>query len=537
MVQGLESRPSQLVPTPVRANRLGEVLVGYSEGVVDHLVQGFSEGFHLGYVGSGALGSSKNLKSASDHPQAIQDYIEKELKADRLAGPFEHPPFQNFTVSPIGVVPKKSGKFRFIQHLSYPLGNSINSGIPDDKASVQYASTDEAIRLISSAGKGAWLVKLDIKCAFKIVPVHPDDYHLLGFKWSGKYYFDKTLPMGCRSSCQIFESFSSALEWVARRRLKILGVTHILDDYLLICVSEESGHRAKHDFEDLCGDLGVPLAPEKLEGPAQCLTYIGIEFDTILMEARLPPDKLSKARSKIQDALGKAKITLKELQSIIGLLNFCNKVVRPGRAFLRRLINLTIGVSNPHHHIRLTHEAKADLYTWLIFLTHFNGKSLFLSQEWVTAAALHLYTDASGALGYGAVFGSKWFFGKWPNHWAGQNITLLEMFPIVAAVVTWAPMLRNSKLILHTDNMALVHILNATSSKDAKVMKLVRKFVLACLFNNVQIRVEHVKGINNILADKLSRLQVDSFRSLAPWADKDPCAIPYDIQPQNWFLG
>lgn len=173
---------------------------------------------------------------------------------------------------------------------------------------------------------------------------------------------------------------------------------------------------------------------------------------------------------------------------------------------------------------------------WLLFLDHFNGKSVFLTDPWVTSTALHLYTDASGSIGFGAVLGSQWFCGIWPAHWAQQNITLLELFPIIAALVTWAHLLKDSRIVMHTDNMALVHILNKHTSKDKKIMKLVRKFVLACLLNNVQVKVEHVPGVKNILADKLSRQQMQSFRELAPWMDAEPSPIPDHIQPANWFL-
>ena len=77
--------------------------------------------------------------------------------------------------------------------------------------------------------------------------------------------------------------------------------------------------------------------------------------------------------------------------------------------FLRRLINLTIGVQCSQHHIRITSEARADLSSWLDFSTSFNGVTLLLKQIWVTSDNINLYTDASGSIGYAAVMGSYWF--------------------------------------------------------------------------------------------------------------------------------
>lgn len=76
-------------------------------------------------------------------------------------------------------------------------------------------------------------------------------------------------------------------------------------------------------------------------------TYLGYELDSCKMECRLPHDKIVKCIDKIKFAKTQKSLTLKQLQSLIGLLNFACNVVLPGRAFLRRLIDLTIGISKP----------------------------------------------------------------------------------------------------------------------------------------------------------------------------------------------
>lgn len=68
------------------------------------------------------------------------------------------------------------------------------------------------------------MAKTDIEDAFRVIPIHPADYYLLGFTWEGQYYYDKCLPMGASSSCQIFESFSSALQWVMENVFNASGI-------------------------------------------------------------------------------------------------------------------------------------------------------------------------------------------------------------------------------------------------------------------------------------------------------------------------
>ena len=85
------------------------------------------------------------------------------------------------------------------------------------------------------------------------------------------------------------------------------------------------------------------MVPEKTFGPSTVLTFAGIELDTICCESRLPGDKLLKCQQLIASFLSRKKATLKELQSLIGVLNFACSVVSPGRSFLRRLVDLTVG--------------------------------------------------------------------------------------------------------------------------------------------------------------------------------------------------
>jgi len=107
-------------------------------------------------------------------------------------------------------------------------------------------------------------------------------------------------------------------------------------------------------------------------------------------------------------------VKLKKLQSLIGLLNFSSQVIVRGRAFLGRLLDLTMGLRQPHHHIRLCKGSEKYLLLWIRFLDEFNGKSVFLDDAWETSHTLELYTDASGSIAFSAVFGKHRFGAEWP---------------------------------------------------------------------------------------------------------------------------
>ena len=329
----------------------------------------------------------------------------------------------------------------------------------------------DAIAMIKSIGRGSYLSKTDIKSAFRIIPIHPDDYHLLGMKWNNSYFFDRCLPMGCSSSCAIFEAFSTSLEWLAKHFLGASGVLHILDDFLFIAESESKCSSDLSKFLSLCDYLGVPIAHEKTEGPGTTLQFAGITLDTINMEARLPEVTLQKCRELLTDFHKRRKVTLRELQSLTGLLNFTCSVVLPGRAFLRRLFDLTKGVRRPHHRLRLTKACRKDISVWLNFLENFNGRTFFLDEQWLSHAPLKLYTDAAGSKGYGAIFGRHWFYGEWPDSWKTLNIAFLELFRLRSRSTCGGGggggHMRNQCVSFFTDNAALVDIINKQTSKHS----------------------------------------------------------------------
>ena len=74
----------------------------------------------------------------------------------------------------------------------------------------------------------------------------------------------------------------------------------------------------------------------------------------------------------LQNFQVRRSVCLKEIQLLIGLLNFTCLVVVYSRAFLPCMMDLTKGVNMPHHHIHLLQGAKLDIMLWLRFLD-FNG--------------------------------------------------------------------------------------------------------------------------------------------------------------------
>jgi hypothetical protein len=223
---------------------------------------------------------------------------------------------------------------------------------------------------------------------------------------------------------------------------------------------------------------------------------------------------------------------LKELQSIVGLLNFITKAIPTGRAFLRRFYDSMSKVKKSFHFIRVNRDMRDDAMTWLTFLSEFNGLAMFNEKNWSENTFIELYTDASGnkKLGCGCYFKGQWCAFKWPAHWEEfifRDITYLELVPIVLALELWGNEMKNKKVMFRSDNESLVHILNKKSSKNKRVMNLIRPLMLSILQNNIQFKGKHVSTKLNTIADSISRFQwARLYQELPENAAKQPCSIP-----------
>ncbi|KAK3095242.1 hypothetical protein FSP39_012073 [Pinctada imbricata] len=233
----------------------------------------------------------------------------------------------------------------------------------------------------------------------------------------------------------------------------------------------------------------------------------------------------------LKELIARKKVTLKYLQSVTGALAFCCKAIPVGRAFLRRLYTSMIGVNKSYNFVRVSNGIREDALIWLDFLEIFNGRYSFPEPNWSSNDTLQLFTDSSNSAG-GAYFQGEWSYIKWPKSWSEdilREMSFLELIPIVLAFSIWSTKLANKKVLLHTDNEALVPIINNKTSKSDKIMTLLRHLMFIIIERNIQIKAVHIPGAENKIADAISRLQWDRFRKEALLANPCPVNVPTKI--------
>ena len=213
--------------------------------LVDYLIWGLHNGFRIGCNASAQClqSSFTNMPSADLHPEVIDRYIQDELECNRLV----EVPYSNASlvhISRFGAIPKKHqpGKWRLIVDLLFPQEHSVNDYIDPSLCSLSYPSVEDAAAFLFKAGRGALLAKLYIKSAYRNIPIHPRDRHLLGLQWHNRVFVDTCLPFGLHSAPKIFNATADALEWIIMRARPLSSLLFIT--LTISCLAAAQNRRA-----------------------------------------------------------------------------------------------------------------------------------------------------------------------------------------------------------------------------------------------------------------------------------------------------
>lgn len=521
------------VSTPLQVDAWEQALARHPDREwVQALLSGIRHGFRIGLQSTAQCRSTtKNAPSALTQGQVVDQFIAKQIAQGYMLGPFTQEESPGVTTSKLAVIPKKTpGQWRVIVDLSSPAQHSVNDNLRRDLTHVAYSSVEDAVLLVHFLGRSALLAKVDLKDAYRMVPVHPRDRSYLGVCWREQVYVDTQLPFGLASAPAIFSALAEALEWILRSR-GVTNIVHYLDDYL-IGGAPSSGECAEALQVTLriCEELGVPLSPDKVEGPTTSLVFLGIVLDSTRLQVSLPPDKLSRLRAMLQEFV-QAKVVrdYRAFDSLVGHLVHATKVLPLGKAFLNQLFALKRTMdpgSNPIRRLNLA--ARADVAWWLLQCQDWSGSSasqfLLLEQP-----SHHLYTDASGSWGCGAWSLPHWLQVPWQDELQGASIALKELVPVVVAAALWGAEWSGSYVMCHSDNSAVVAQVNRLHARDPLAAHLLRCLAYFQAQAEFRIRAIHLPGHLNAGADDLSRNRAAAFQARFPSASPTATQVPQGL--------
>ena len=439
LTKGYPNRWGAHIPVNTKWNleRFQELLNDYEDiDVIEWLRYGWPSG-RLPSLADPTI-NNLNHKGATDHPAALQEYINKERRHGAVMGPFDRIPFQTKVgISPLSTRPTQgTEERRIILDLSFPPGNSVNDGMIKDnylgfQASLTFPKVDDFAFRIFSLGKHCMMFKVDLSRYFRQLPLDPGDYSLIGYVIGGKIYFDKVLPMGMRTAPYIAQRVTNAIAYI-HRQLQYFILNYV-DDF----VGAEEYERiweAYTALTQLLAELRVDISKEKLVPPTIRLEFLGITFDAEKMTMEISAEKLIDIQQELQLWLYRTKATRKEVESLIGKLQFLAKCIRAGRTFLARLIQWIRSMKRGQDY-HIPQEARKDIAWWSRCAAQFNRVSLiWLHKEPQTDKILA--TDAC-LVGYGGTIQGQYIRGRFPKHLRGSNIAYLEILAVMVALKVW----------------------------------------------------------------------------------------------------
>lgn len=356
---------------------LSQLLINYHDRQVAELIK---YGWPIGRDPSAAITDTipDNHKGARDFPEHIHEFIAEELKEFAIAGPYEYPAFGSQSVfSPLNSRPKRrSNRCRVIMDLSWPPeGTSVNSGINKNvylgqNVKLKYPTVSSFVDRIKKLGPSCFMYKRDLHRAFFQVPLCPSAYRYLGFAWDGKFYFSKVLAMGLTSACYIMQCITLCFRYIHN----MMG--YYLCSYVDDMVGCEAEYQVALEAYQALGrtfcDLGVRESEEKAVPPTTLMEFLGNLLNTVTMTISVTPDRLLELEIELSEWKRLPHITRRELESIIGKLQFLCNCVRSGRLFLNRLLNfLRTTVTGRRYKLPL--QAIKDLEWWHIALHNFRA--------------------------------------------------------------------------------------------------------------------------------------------------------------------
>lgn len=412
---------------------------------------------------------------------------------------------------PIFVI-KQGSDYRLIHDLRV-----LNDSLPKPP-SFRMEGWKEVAQLLKA---GYFLGKLDHKKGYWQVPVtRTSSYQYLCFVYAGKVYRWLVLPFGLAWAPWLFTKMMRPLIQ-ALRAAGVLCVIY-LDDLLILGKTASEVQRGIQLAVALYEQLGWRLNTEKsILVPTQQLTYLGFELSTTtgpLPTVTLPANKQANIRYLAKRLIRDKHVHHNTLASWIGKAMATVRAVLPAYNSLQQLIN---ALNTGQRLICLSSSAKAELGWWLVALAHGNVLSRPVTHPSQTTVVLTV--DASMEFGWGGFVSLPESpdtpfavaQGRWPQlDWPANN-NLAECRGALQAVRHLQEHLRGQFVRTRTDNTTALAMVKKVGSRLGDYNTIARQlFDTLHRSNAVVVHAVHLPGIDNQIADALSRAWSETRKSI-----------------------
>lgn len=453
-----------------------------------------------------------NHKGATSNPTDIDEYFQTEIAAGASIGPFLGVPHKNrIAIAPLNTRDKRnSSQKRVILDLSFPKGHSVNDLIPKhtylgQPINLTYPNIDILAKRVFHLGRDCLIYRVDEKRSFRQNPIDPYDYGLIGMYWKGMYFWDINSPQGLRTGAMFCQRVTDSIRFIMNNMGFFL--LNYLDD-LHGCEEKTKAWNSFRALLRLMENLGRDVAPNKTTKPTDVIEVLGVWFDVMLQIIAITPTRMEEILYILQEWKFKGSATKKEMQQLIGKLQFVSKCVRPGRIFISRLLRWMKQMTD--WEVRnLDDETRKDIRFWYEMLPQFSGVSIMWHLELETPDTV--IASDSCLTGCGAHTESEFFHSVFPDTvlTSTNNISEREVLTVCASLKVFGHHISGKKVVFYCDNQASVACINSGRAHNAFMQKVLREIAFVSTMGQFWIRAKFLQGKMNRKADILSRWHLD----------------------------
>lgn len=378
--------------------------------------------------------------------------------------------------------------------------------------------------IVQSLHANDFMMKLDLANGFLQLPICVNERMYLGFKSpiDGRFGVLNRLSFGLRSAPFLFATFTYAIKEALLQTLKIKTEVYI-DDWFIANHSLDRLQSDRKSFTNFLSELGVAIQHEKTEGPARCITYLGLTIDTVNCRIQLPETKRLKYLQGLEDLLHMENPTMAQLAKTAGRLVHISSVHRAGSAHIQPLWDILYKDRKQWTRAQLEREGLTidseliECLNWWketllvpdmsrkVWVS--SGDELFLwSCGSARSTAKHAQTICSDAsnIGWGACTGSYTSTGIWSNRQKRNSINWRELKAVNLAINSWQ-FIRDSPVLILSDSSTVVAAVRKRASHTIPLQNLIFELTEIEDHRNIEVVALHIPGALNDLPDRLSR--------------------------------
>ena len=560
----------EYIPNKVNRKRWTSALVDlphHGGEHLEHFLDEYERGMDIGLPSTAPPARSKtNPPMDLVSKCKMAETIIKWHKKGYMMGPFapDDPSVRQCRINPVFCVPKPGGAVRPVINYSKEMdGDSLNGLLEPDLCTVEYIQLKEIVYTISKVGRGAMMWAKDLEDGYFNIKIKPEQTSSIAFIFAGLVFVPMVLAFGISSAPLIFTVFmwyavsairfadldlmwlkvpksefergyfqqeADVFEVAEDRAVFIPLIMYYLDDIFGVQTPDKVWQQYK-----MAGDrlnyLGLSAKESKDRPPSTTQKILGLEYDSVRWEIRIPEDKVTRYVAFANSLISKSQVTKKELFSLTGKTRHASVQCKALSSFARGVEIHGHQLRGWHWHINMSNRLKRDIMLIIQGLEHNrnHGKSFDFILKPRDCFDYVAYTDASSTIGIGGFINipdAPYFQVRWNEieHLHHTDINWMELVAICVLIECNLDRFKGKCIHIWCDNNPVVWMLiKWRAPLDRKDLQhVLRRIARLCILHNIVPWWDHISGHKNITADRLSRFVSEPFEFAAVTPSKNP---------------